>query len=349
MAAMYESKHARIAPIASDIELENGVPVFLSQLGDALRRAKSTEAVDHTEIGMTAGRHGQDLLRMGLTIGQVVHDYGDVCQTITALALETGTPIAGEDFKTLNLCLDDAIAEAVTGYARMRERATAEHGTERLGILAHELRGALNTAMLSFESMKSGRVGLGAATGIVLEQSLLKLRGLVDRSLADVRLDVGLGRLEPLSVKELVEAVEIGALVRATARAIQFVSAPIDRDVIVAGDRETLSAAVSNLIDNAFKFTRARGTVSLTVRAGPERVLIEVEDECGGLPPGKTEDLFRAFEQRGSDRSGLGLGLAICARAASANGGEVRVKDLPGKGCVFTLDLPKSSLPPSAV
>ncbi|MGA3124091.1 MAG: HAMP domain-containing sensor histidine kinase, partial [Polyangiaceae bacterium] len=101
-----------------------------------------------------------------------------------------------------------------------------------------------------------------------------------------------------------------------------------------------------NLLQNAFKFTRDHGDVALTARATADRVLFEVGDECGGLPPGRTEDLFRPFEQRGSDRSGVGLGLAICFKAAKANGGEIRVRDLPGKGCVFTLDLPRKPPPP---
>jgi hypothetical protein len=85
----------------------------------------------------------------------------------------------------------------------------------------------------------------------------------------------------------------------------------------------------------------------LTVRATADRVLFEVEDECGGLPPGKAEDLFQPFEQRASDRSGLGLGLSICRRAAKASDGDLRVRDMPGTGCVFTLDLPRKP-PPSS-
>jgi signal transduction histidine kinase len=84
--------------------------------------------------------------------------------------------------------------------------------------------------------------------------------------------------------------------------------------------------------------------VRLTTRVVDERVLIDVEDECGGLPPGKAEDLFRPFEQRGADRSGLGLGLAICLRRVEANGGRLRVRDVPGRGCVVTVELPKQHL-----
>ena len=71
-----------------------------------------------------------------------------------------------------------------------------------------------------------------------------------------------------------------------------------------------------------------------------DRVVIEVEDSCGGLPPGRAEELFSPFVQTASDRTGLGLGLTIARRAAVRLGGQLTVQDLPGKGCVFTLDLP---------
>ena len=106
-------------------------------------------------------------------------------------------------------------------------------------------------------------------------------------------------------------------------------------------DRQMLSAAVENLLQNAFKFTRRHSHVAVRAHATPEnRVLIEVEDECGGLPPGTAQMLFRPFEQRGTDRSGLGLGLPIAQRSVEANGGVIHVRDLPGTGCIFTIDLP---------
>jgi signal transduction histidine kinase len=246
----------------------------------------------------------------------------------------------------LNLCLDDVIANAVTEYARLREHTIAAEGTERLGMLAHEQRNFLATAMLAFESIKSGRVAVGGSTGRVLGRSLLGLRDLMDRTLADVRLDAGIAHLERMSVAEFIEEIEIGALIQAESRGLHFAVTPVERAVVVEGDRQSLAAALSNLLQNAFKFSHANGHISLTTRVTADRVLFEVEDQCGGLPPGKPEDLFRAFEQRGSDRHGVGLGLAICLKAAKANGGELRVRDLPGKGCVFTLDLPRKPPPP---
>lgn len=333
----------RACPRPSDLELENGIPVFLDQLGEALRTERAGGAVDHQQIGESASRHGHDLLRMGLSIGQVVHDYGAVYQTITELALEQEAPISGEDLRTLNLCLDDAIAEAVTEYSLQRERAIAVQGTERLGVLAQELRRLLDAALLSFESIKSGRVAPGGSTALVHSRSLMRLRGLIDRSLAAVRLDAGIESLERISVAEFIEEVEIGASIQAEAAGLEFVVTSLDRTVTIEGDRQILAAAVSNLLQNAFKFSREHGNVSLTARATADRVLFEVEDECGGLSPGQPEHLLGPFEERDADRSGVGLGLSVCFRAAKANGGELRVRDIAGKGCVFTLDLPRKA------
>jgi signal transduction histidine kinase len=332
---------SRTSPKASDVELTNGIPIFLDQLCKALRLADTTDVIDHAQINESAGRHGHDLQRMGLTIAQVVHDYGDVCQTITALAVEQKAPIPAEEFRTLNLCLDDAIAEAVTQFASHKERAIASTGTERLGFLAHELRNLLQAATISFESLKSGRVAIGGSTGEVLGRSLIGLGRLIDRSLAEVRLDAGIDRKDRISVAVFLEEIEVCALMQEQAHGVHLVVAPVDPGLMIQGDRPTLAAAISNLLQNAFKFTKKNGHVSLTTRVSGDRVLFEIEDECGGLPPGRAEELFRPFEQRSTDRSGVGLGLAISRRAARANAGEIHVRDVPGKGCVFTLDLPK--------
>lgn len=340
---------SRANPVATAVELTNGIPVFLDQLGDALRLAKLDGTSDHDQLGLSAGRHGSDLFRMGLTIGQVVHDYGDVCQVITEMAVQQQTPISGQEFRLLNLCLDDAIAGAVTEYARQRESAIKDEGTERLGFLAHELRNLLNVGMIAFEHIKSGRVAIGGSTGGVLGRSLVDLRSLIDRSLADVLLDAGIKRMERISVAEFIEEVEIGASMQAESRGLHFKATHVDRVVTIEGDRLILLATVSNLLQNAFKFSHKNGTVTFTTEATSERVLFHVEDECGGLLPGKAEELFRPFEQKGTDRTGIGLGLSICLKAAKANGGDLRVRDLPGKGCVFTLDLPRKPPPPLSV
>ena len=338
---------ARNTPAATAEELTHGLPVFLDQLDEALRRATSHEVVDHVEIQKSASRHGQDLFHKGLTVAQVVHDYGDLCQVITALATAQKIPIATEDFSALNLCLDDAIAGAVTEYARHRERTIADEGTERLGILSHEMRNLISCAMLSYASIKKGTVAVQGSTGAVLDRSLLGLQRLLERSLADVRLDAGIQNIERVAVRELLEEVEIGASMLAQKRDVHLSVTHVDHTVVVHADRQILAAAIFNLLQNAFKFTRPHSTVSLRANTTPTHVLIEVEDECGGLPPGGVKNLLRPFEQQGRDRTGLGLGLSICFKAAKAMDGELRIRDLPGKGCIFAIDLPRQPWPAS--
>jgi signal transduction histidine kinase len=110
----------------------------------------------------------------------------------------------------------------------------------------------------------------------------------------------------------------------------------------IDADRQLIAAALANLLQNAFKFSRPGGHVVVrTDNATAEgRVLIEVEDECGGLPEGNDENLFRPFEQHGGDRTGLGLGLTIARESVETNGGLIRARTLPGRGCVFTIELP---------
>ena len=85
----------------------------------------------------------------------------------------------------------------------------------------------------------------------------------------------------------------------------------------------------------------------MTLRAYSQgsRVLIDVQDHCGGLPPGNAEEMFMPFRQTGTDRSGMGLGLSICKRGVEANDGVLTVRNLPGSGCVFTIDLPRHPVP----
>ena len=323
----------RPVPCTTDVELEHGVPLFLDQLADSLLRAPGS----HPAIATTAAAHAAGLLHDGFTIAQVVHNYGGICQTITEMAGESDLSITTIEFRTLNACLDDAIAGAVTEYSRVRDY----QGTERLGHLAHELRNLLNSAVLSYDVLKSGTVGIGGSTGAVLGRSLVGLKNLVDRELAEVRLGAGIHHRETVVVREFLEDVGAAATLEANVRGVQFSVVSISDDVTVHVDRQILASVVANLLQNAFKFTRASGQVSLHAHATSERVLIDVSDQCGGLPPEKLTEMFGPFQQHGMDRTGLGLGLSVCDRGVRVNGGEIRVHNDPGSGCVFTVDLPR--------
>jgi signal transduction histidine kinase len=335
----------RMIPPPTEAEIDHGVPVFLDQLVKALRPG----FIANPDITDSAIQHGHELLVQGFTVSQVVHDYGDVCQSITELAVELDAPIDTDDFRMLNECLDNAIAGAVSEYGRERNQTVLDEevvrGTERLGFLAHELRNLVNTALIAFEVLKSGDVGIKGSTGNVLNRSLLGLRALVGRSLAEVRMTHGAQHHERFLVRDFIDELGPSAKIEAQVRGITLVVEPIDPHAMIEGDRQVLAAVVVNLLQNAFKFTKPRTIVTLSVGASTERVCIEVQDECGGLVGGNVSELFRPFEQRGTDRTGLGLGLAFCRWGADTNNGRLYTRNLPGKGCVFTIDLPRIEAP----
>jgi signal transduction histidine kinase len=343
---------SRRVPVASDMELASGAPLFLAQLLAVLRDQQgelssplvSTSDERATEVlGQSADRRGDDMLRAGLSIAQVVEGYGDVCQAITDEAIEHKANITADEYRTLNLCLDVATARAVTAFSRERDRATERTGTERLAMLAHELRNLLSTATLSFEALRRGAVGIQGSTGAVLGRSLQGLRHLVDRTVSEVRLAAALHDPQPILLSQFIEDVEVGAALDAKARGLELSVPRVEDGLTVTADRQLLASALANLLQNALKFTRAGGRVSLTAARVGSHVHIAVEDECGGLAGELDEGASPALDRPAQDRTGLGLGLKISRDAVRADGGEIQIRNLPGKGCVFTIDLPAAT------
>src|SRR5476651_1533384 len=135
---------------ATDEQLQNGVPMFLGQLIRTLQIEQTSAplksraisgpaggAAAASEVGASAAKHGKDLLDLGFTVDEVVHDYGDLCQAITDLAVERDAPFSVNEFRTLNRCLDNAIADAVAEFAAQRDVSVAQENsvgeTQRLG------------------------------------------------------------------------------------------------------------------------------------------------------------------------------------------------------------------------
>ena len=350
---------------ATPEQLKNGVPLFLDQLIRTLQAEKADRPAeslrisgasggsssDLSEVGATASAHGKQLLELGYTVDQVVHDYGDLCQAITDLAEERDAPFSVGQFRTLNRCLDNAIADAVTAFSAQRDaaqaRRAARESQERLGFLLHELRNSLLSARLALTALESGQLPVTGATGGVLKRSLASLTSLVKHALDEVRVDAKLGR-EPeiFSVAEFIADAGSAAMLDANARGCSFAVRHIDTELEVEGDRQPLMGALMNLLQNAFKFTQPQTEVSLNAHVGDDgAVLIEVADHCGGLAPGIEEVMFRPFSRSLQEKSGLGLGLCIARANVEGAGGTLTVRNLPGAGCVFTIRLARATHP----
>lgn len=314
--------------------------IFLSQISETLRLETTATPFSPAAIGAAAATRGGELLAQGCSLSQVVHEYADVCQAITLLALEQGAPISAGEFHTLSRCLDAALAAAIAEFGRLQEEASSRRDLQRRGQIAHELRNVVQTALLSFRAVEAGKVGAGAAGRGVLGRSLVNIRDLVESIVSDVYLASSPRRRERVALIELVEELGVTASLHAEYRAIRLTVEPVDPALAVDVDIRLLASAAMNLVHNAFQYTRSGGQVTIRARAERGRVLIDVEDECGGLTAGNAEQVRPPGDRRGHRRSGLGLGLSLSRRAVAADGGEIHCRNLPGKGCVFSIELP---------
>jgi signal transduction histidine kinase len=326
-------------PPASTLELEEGIPLFVTQLGDTLRAELSERHVPNA-IGSAATRHGARLFELGFTLSQVVHDYGDVCQAVTELAMEQKAHITVEEFHVLNRCLDTAIADAVTEHGRITSQRREALETQRVGHLVHELRAMVNTAMMAFDIIKRGTVSVNGSTGAVLGRSLVDIVNLAETAMADVRLSANQQLVERVPIAAFLTDLALAGTLHAELRGQLFTVEPLDPELCADADPQLLASAVTNVLNNAFKYTRPGGRIVLRAERHEALVRIEVEDECGGIGE-SSADLFKPFgDRRSANRTGLGLGLSIARRAAKANGGDITISNRPGRGCVFTIEVP---------
>jgi signal transduction histidine kinase len=341
-----------------------GAGRFLDQLvvalalADARTRKRSSakrwaeDRVDKTqltEIDHIAAQHGMEMLGRGLSVDSVIHEYGDLCQAITQLAQRSGTPISAKDFELLNWCLDNAMAAAVTEYAHQRDLLVLREGSEsiheRLGRFADELRDLLNSAVRAVSAIKAGAAKDATTHSAVLDRSLNALHHLIDRSLAEIRLESGMTLYrEAIAMADFIAEIEPWAQMEARASGCSLVVLPVSEDTAVNADRPLLSAALKQLLRTAFKATQRHGKVLLSVASTASRVLVEVEDTCGGLPAATAAQLARTVEHRSAPRPALGSEHAMSKRSVEENGGRLRMRNLPGAGCVFTIDLPRQSV-----
>ena len=353
----------RVGRSATEEQLKDGIPLVLDQLIRTLQIEQTATPMDSrrisgpsgggatlSELSVSAAQHGVELLRLGLTVDQVVHDYGDLCQSITDLAVEREVAFEVDEFRTLNRCLDNAISYAVTEFSFQRDAVTANvhalASTKKLGYFAHEMRNMLGTASLAFSAAKAGQLNLNGATGAILERSLGSLEKLIASSLEEVRiLAEEQSALGSFSLAQFIAEIYAAASLSAKMHGCALRAADVDPELVISGARELLLAAVANILQNAFKFTKPGTEVVLTAYADGERILIDIADHCGGLSPNAADTMFLPFSQAGSDRTGIGLGLTIAKQSVTANGGELTVRNMPHHGCVFTISLPQNRVP----
>jgi signal transduction histidine kinase len=247
-----------------------------------------------------------------------------------------------------------ALARQFNGMAESLEGSFRDLSVERDSLkrfvadASHELRTPI-TALSTFTELLQGSAADDPkARAEFLEESGKQLRRLewITTNLLDLsRLDAGIASLSfgLFDARSLVEEAASALRGRAADKGVSFSITLPAGPITVSCDRERVIMALSNMISNAVKFTPSRGGVRVSAEGGNGKALFRVADDGEGIAP---DDLPRIFERfyRGKNGTaeGAGLGLAIVKSVAEAHGGTVGAQSMPGKGSLFTMEIPLS-------
>jgi signal transduction histidine kinase len=324
------------------LELVNHIPQFVDEIISALRADSGLAPLGPSpDESATAAGHGAQRLRLGFSLDSVVREYGSLRDTIIATAREAGAQLTFRELQVLFDATITGIAQAVTEYSQQRDAELVRHANEHFAFIAHELRDPVSSATMAFELLKTkGELPAESRSVGALGRGLRRTIELIDQTLQAARVASGIElRRQTTTLKTLFEDAELSAVSEAESKGVEIRSV-IGNDEQLMLDTRLVRSAVGNLLRNAVKYTCSGSVVELRGQVADGRVMIEVEDRCGGLEPGKVEEAFAPFVRLDNRQSGFGLGLAIAKQAADAHGGSIRVQNLPGKGCIFVLELP---------
>jgi signal transduction histidine kinase len=318
------------------------MPEFVDQIIAALH----PDAMPLPPVGLVAEEHGAQRLRIGFDVSEVIREYGLLHRGILQLAERASYTPSLREQGIIARWLSTGIADAVSQYVKQRDLETQRQTSAHLGFIAHELRNPLATARLAFMRLQQAAPAVLAANArwvAVLDRNLRRTMDQIDNVLGQASLELGVEpAIQRVDLKPFLEELAADAEAESQSRGIT-VTLSVRAGIGLEVDPRLMRSAVSNLLNNALKFSRPDTFVDVIVTQPAGRVIIDVIDSCGGLPPGKAEELFKPLVQRSENRSGYGLGLAIALQAVEAHHGTIRVRDRPGVGCVFTIDLPATT------
>jgi signal transduction histidine kinase len=316
-------------------ELWDHLPQFFDEVLSSLR---AEETPDLTATSASAA-HGTQRLRVGFDLAEVIREYEILTECILDEIEAVGGSVSTRAFRRVQALLNAGRTEAVSAYIERRDADLAREHSQHIAFVAHELRSPLMAAFLAATTLhKTVSPEHDHAFGLLV-RNLTSLRELIDQVLMADRLAGHLQlRREMLDLKSLLEEVVANSQLAAERSGVEVIVDAPDH-LPFNGDRRLLRSAISNLLGNAVKFTHEDGAITVRAKRSEGGIIIEVEDGCGGLPEGNSAELFEPFVQRGDNRTGFGLGLAIVKQAVEAHGGRAHVRNLPGRGCVFSIEL----------
>ena len=335
-----DAAYAELVDMDHGIGLAHYADQFLDEMTSAVKRDSGVP--DSTSplpaSSEAAARFGEDRQRAGLPVTRVPVLFAAISQGLGKTGERYELTITAEEYTILNRCLDTGIATSMENFCQQNEARENQRITQSFGFMVHELRNALSNTNLAFQLLQASHLNVNGPTGDVLGRNLARMETLIAQCMGAVQLEVGAAPdLAPVHVGSVLRGLEAAAV---PDRGIR-VQLELEEGLMISGDEMLLISALSNLLHNAIKFSRAGSTVRVSAKAAGDRIHIEVADQCGGLNQEDPSELFEPYvKRREGSQKGTGLGLSISRRAVEAMSGELSVVDHPGHGCVFVARFP---------
>ena len=326
---------------------------------------KSWGEAPEANVPSHAQAHAADRLASGYTVVQLISEFRAMRASVLRLWAANSPAVVWSDagdVTRFNEAVDQALAESVMRYIFLVEsaiqvqkmaetelRQSNQHKDNFLAMLAHELRNPLAPIRIAAQllSTSPGNDVLVRQVSAIINRQMSHLTHIVDDLLDVSRLTRGMVELrtEPLNVKQIVSSAVEQAQALIEAHHHQLILKLGSTPAFVEGDKTRLVQVLSNLLNNAAKYTPPHGEIVLSLEAREGQAHLTVSDNGSGIAPGLLPHIFELFTQaeRTPDRTqgGLGLGLALVKNIIALHGGKVEAKSAGlGKGSVFTVTLP---------
>jgi signal transduction histidine kinase len=293
-------------------------------------------------ILLGAGFLGYWLAGTGIRPMQGIMDEVDAISDGTSLHRRVAVPLSGDEMARLALTLNRMLARLELSFASLR-RFTAD--------ASHELKTPL---MVLRAGVERALIHPGMPPEILqsLDETLAQINQMtemVENLLTLARADEGRAPLavEESDLRDVVTDVAETAGMLGEAAGVTAVHTMPSTPVRLAVDQHRIREMLLNMVTNAIKYTPRGGTVALTLEESEDWVTITVRDTGIGIAAGDLPHIFDRFwradpaRSRTGDRPGTGLGLAITKWIAEAHGGSITVQSRPGRGSIFTVQLPR--------
>jgi len=341
----------------SDEELKDHLPSLLDAMADALAGQQSSDS----DVWERGAEHGHARRLNGYTIEQLIREFTIFRKLVRETVEElVGTESPRDLFAARELLLDTADRSEIASIRQYLEETSQERDAARealreandqkdrfIAVLSHELRNplaAIRTATQILKEDKFSEMQKGRALDTIDRQSRYQMR-LIDDLLDVNRISQGRIELreEKIDLRTPIKGAIDTYMPAIQAKAIKFQFTGADRAVLALADAVRIEQIVSNLINNALKFTSTGGSIEVALRQQGTSATIAVRDSGVGLEASMVDRIFELFTQvRGSQGdTGNGIGLWLARNLAQMHHGTLTAtSEGLGKGTLLLLKLP---------